>query len=207
MLSFITYKVTRMNSKDLHLSYRCKILIGIFITLEISFICYNLSNDPMFVSLVKFIVVCFILAPFLSIANHRNPSIEFEGMLSDNYKYSEEYRYFTEIEAYKQYERFNGKECGICLDQFELNYANKNSLTLLFCGHLFHKSCLKQNEDHKWKERHIYKPFGKCPLCRCKYDVKREKFRFNPNYWDSIHPLQRRFPSYGNFTYLSGLGL
>ena len=171
---------------------------------EVFFIYYNLKDDALFVSLVKFIAVCCILASFLSIANHRNPCIEFDGMLSDTYKYSTEYKYFTEMNAYKQYERYNGKECGICLDEFNFNRSN-NVMSLLFCGHLFHKTCIEQNENYNWNHTQICKPYAKCPLCRCKYNVTREKYQFNTNYWDSIHPLQRKLPSYCSFTNFSEL--
>ena len=77
-----------------------------------------------------------------------------------------------------------GEECPVCLEKILL----KKDSYLTDCGHAFHRQCLFQVLENKWKE----KLFGilNCPLCRCKLGFpefsERYCFRDNPCYLDIL---------------------
>ena len=196
--------------KHITIDYKYKLFIAICVLCEISFIAYHLSDDPLFISLIKFAIICCIIFPFLRNSSHRS-FMEFEGMFKNTYQSSPEYRYFTEMQSYHQYKKYKATDCGICLEEFKFDEINNKRpdsiLQLLLCGHLFHKFCLEANERHSWNNRelHIRAPYGKCPLCRNKYHTMRQKFEFNPNYWQRIHPLHQSWPIYNSLTHLSCL--
>lgn len=44
--------------------------------------------------------------------------------------------------------------CPICIDM-----VDKNTIDITYCGHIFHKDCLKESKKHK----------NECPTCRQKF--------------------------------------
>lgn len=78
-----------------------------------------------------------------------------------------------------------GEECPVCLEKIIL----KKDSYLTDCGHAFHRQCLFQVLENKWKENLF--TILQCPLCRCKLGVPEfsERYCFqdvNPCYLDIL---------------------
>eukprot|EP01083_Nonionella_stella_P061171 159471_1 len=203
MLSFLVYATATVMNKNLTMKHQ--ILIAICILIEMTFICYQIGDDPVFITFVKFITVCLILIPIMT-ASDKGASIEFEGCFRDSYKSSTQYQYLNEMRAYDQYAKYKTSECGICFDEFKFN-SNSHMNRLLQCGHMYHTDCIRKNEIYAWDnhQNELLEPFGRCPLCRTHYNVNREKFKFDPNYGNHKHPMQSTWKTRDISRFLSGL--
>tara|TARA_Y100000389_G_scaffold103140_1_gene100033 strand:- start:2296 stop:3750 length:1455 start_codon:yes stop_codon:yes gene_type:complete len=54
------------------------------------------------------------------------------------------------------------QECAICYEQIKDNNNNNYNNTMLICGHIFHKSCIKEDLRYNYRQNYTYK----CPYCR-----------------------------------------
>ena len=105
-------------------------------------------------------------------------------------EYGPWYSHFEELGAYESCDEYTEQEsCPICL----VKYKNNHSISILRCGHKFHRSCIDDYECIKWKDTDksspYHYPYSICPLCKQKYDVWYDKYQFNAN--NQRHFLER----------------
>ena len=104
-----------------------------------------------------------------------------------------DYRYYAEHMAYRSgLYRTDNSKCTICSNE----YIDDDIKSLLYCGHLFHKTCLRNYEY-----RHSKDNVSKCPRCKLTYRTNSApKWDWNENYWDTIPWYLQRYNYYGEKT-------
>ena len=83
--------------------------------------------------------------------------------------------------AYDKLQAFKIDKCSICCNKFNFKM---HKIKLLKCGHIYHEECINKNEHNRWitnKDKNYKK--SKCPLCRKKYRIIKEKFNYQHNYY------------------------
>ena len=63
-------------------------------------------------------------------------------------------------------------------------YEHHEAKSILHCGHLYHKSCLKQHEHHLWNNQggRWPHPYSECPVCKSQYDAEFDKFDYEKHF-------------------------
>ena len=110
--------------------------------------------------------------------------------------YAKRQKNYNKWYTFNQKDKYNIKECGICLQKFTKDPPNK-LLSTLYCGHTFHFDCIASNEHHNQTSRNNILCNCKCPMCRQKYYIWIHKYTYQ-NYSDDNQPhyLRNMFMSY-----------
>ena len=75
------------------------------------------------------------------------------------------------------------KICPICQEDYDFN---KDSISLLRCGHIFHSICIEKYQDLNYQNF-----ICKCPVCKREYDIEYEKYKFDYRpYWSLMKELE-----------------
>lgn len=116
----------------------------------------------------------------------------FEISVNKNHSQSNynRYRLLVENLAMTKFKKLSNDNCSVCRDPMETNHRKY----VIQCGHTFHTHCLDQYE--KSKNIDDYSPFNKCPLCRCSYHYRLEKFVFNEKYFEQLPIIYQPLSEY-----------
>ena len=175
--------------------------------------------DSLLHKLSTLLLICVLAILLYHMMDKHHSSFIPTTIASTTWESSPEYRHFKKLEAYKSYYQFSTQnECPICLQ----NMSQTSSLRLLHCGHLFHTKCVKHYERNLWRNNDIdnpennepnnfnlnvsHFPYSQCAICRGLYHYKRQKFKYCPSFWDSLHPLQRVTGHVGGVSYFANIG-
>eukprot|EP01084_Bolivina_argentea_P144571 253611_1 len=143
--------------------------------------------------MIRVLIICVgcDLGPYLQ--------YDFRSTAAISDKYGPDYAYFQQMIAYDRYDKFiSGNDtCLICTNAF-INDPIGTQKQLLHCGHLYHKTCLENNENHVWNDIGVYNyPYGKCPHCNKTYHSRFEKYKFNPHYRETVSHWHPDYDYYG----------
>ena len=119
-------------------------------------------------------------------------SLYFDYRWNPSDDYCHDYLYYKEIGAYAAWKAVGNTECQICRSDFEDDAPNEAKF-LLGCGHLFHGECLNDWEWNQWAINQAPYPYGKCLICKKKYGIELERFRFNKNYNNNLPFYYKHF--------------
>ena len=203
-------------------------LLFIFITM---FVFFHKLRDPIshyhhgLSMIISFALIIFASMLLLDIFNATGDFIlgdlacylQHDFRMND-YKYCLDYAYYEEIRTYYNWGRYNISRCSICLDELNCKAINGRPKQLLFCGHLYHKSCIEEFELKAWEKynndnndinhhhsnssyRYPY-PICFCPFCKRLYHVHFEKYNFNPNYNDTL-PFYHKWIQFPGAKYIN----
>ena len=101
-----------------------------------------------------------------------------------SYKFCEEHAYHHRLSAYNRHRWYDNSMCLICMGEYK-DDDEERQRQLLFCGHLYHKSCLEEYEYYKWNNnngRNWPYPICKCPYCSVQYHGHFEKYDYDKNF-------------------------
>ena len=120
--------------------------------------------------------------------------------------YGEDYMFIEKLYAHKRHRKYSkgthNASCAICRN----DYADDDMVddkSLLFCGHLFHKQCLRDYERHQWNNNQWGYAQGLCSHCRGLYHAHSQKFDFDENYFDTAPWYLRKYHYCGRDTIFS----
>ena len=212
MNHFITANEDRLRGAPSAILYHSPFLI-----LEMLLTCiifYSLPQLPpqpslytILLFIIYFILVTTIITLSLNIFQNLKYSIQidldyslyYDFVRRCNARYGASAIYVQEYSAYNEYTKRDNSICVICQDPYADDdmYYDKS---LLHCGHLYHKQCLRQWEGDKWTSDDWLFACGFCAHCQEPYLAHSQKYHFNENHFEERPFYQRGFRYFGKET-------